>query len=126
MVRFRAGSWQYAVPVEVAREVRRAAGLLPLPTPTPGVAGVLEDGDGVLTVLSTLGGEGKHVLVLESDGDRLGLLVEEVMGILKVESAQLGRAPAGQAEDTVAGVVTVDGEMVMILDAQRLAQRLAQ
>ena len=117
LVRFRTGDGDYAVAVEHTREVRTATGLVPLPAPAPGVAGLLPRDDVPLTVVSTRGAGRDHVLVLDAGGGPFGLLVEEVAGVVNVDDADVGPAPSGQHADVVTGVVTVAGAMVLLVDA---------
>ena len=96
IVRFRTPDGDFAVPVEQVTEVRLLDGLRPLPAPREGVAGLLANGDGSLTVLSILGSQGRHVMVVD-DGDlTFGLLVDEVLGVQHVDESEINPPPAGQ------------------------------
>lgn len=124
IVRFRAATGDYALPVESVTEVRFAAELTPLPTPQADVAGVMARGDHVLTVLSVLGHDGRHVLVVEHEGVTFGLLVDEVTGIHRVDDDLIGPPPHGQDREAVGGVI-VDGEgIVLLLHPGALQSRL--
>jgi purine-binding chemotaxis protein CheW len=105
VVAFRCGGQDWAVPLERVRQVAAARGLLPLPDPRPGVAGLLYRDGGTVTVLSPLGAGGDgQVLVLDGDGSGVGLLVDEVVGIERVPEEPAG-PPAGQRSPLVAGVL---------------------
>jgi chemotaxis signal transduction protein len=124
VVRFRAPSGEYAVPVEHVREVRSAAELTSLPEPRSGVAGLMQrDGD-ALSVLSLLAPEGGHILVLGVDQLLFGLLVEEVIGVHTVDDADVGPPPQGQDRVVVSGVLNDDGTLVLVLDVDALAAKL--
>jgi chemotaxis signal transduction protein len=124
IVRFRTASGDYALPVEAVDEVRFAADLTPLPTPQPGVAGVMPRGDDVLTVLSILGSEGRHVIVVAHEGMTFGLLVDEVTGVHRVDDALIGPPPHGQDGESVTGVVVDASGIVLLLDVEALRMRL--
>jgi len=112
VVAFRSGGRDWVVALERVRRVLAARGLVPFPDPRPGVAGLLHrDGDTV-PVVAPLGGAGGQVLVLDGDGASIGLLVDEVVGIERVEG-EAGPPPAGQRSPLVAGVL--GGERPLLL-----------
>jgi chemotaxis signal transduction protein len=125
VVRFRTGNTDYAVAVEHAREVCSASELLPLPAARPGVAGLLRRGDEALTVVAALGPGGGHVLVLDPGERAFGLLVDEVTGVDTIDNAAVGPPPTGQEDELVAGVISMPGGLVFLLDAAILAGRLS-
>jgi chemotaxis signal transduction protein len=81
-------------------------------------------GRGALSVLSVLGSQGKHVLVVEDGALAFGLLVDEVVGVQTVDDAAIDEPPAGQDRAVVAGVVTGDGSVMLLLDLEVLRGRL--
>lgn len=125
VVRFRTQNGEYAVPVEHAREVRSASGLLPLPAARSGVVGLLRSADEALTVVSVLGLGGGHVLVLDPGGQVFGLLVEEVTGVSTIDDTAVGPPPGGQADDLVAGVISTPSGLVLLVDAAAMARGLS-
>jgi chemotaxis signal transduction protein len=125
IVRFRSNRATYALPVEAVTEVRSAADLTPLPSPRPGVAGVMRRGDEALTVLSVLGDGGAHVIVVEDGDVRFGLLVDAVVGVESIDDVAVGAPPPGQDQEAVAGVLVEDGGVVLLLDGARLRGRLS-
>ena len=124
LVRFRTSVGSYAVPVEHAREVRSGEGLLPLPSPRDGVAGVVSRGDDAVPVLDRLGGGGGHILVLEAGAQVFGLLVEQVTGVQSVDDGAVAPPPPGQEDAVVAGVVQEGDVMVLVVDVPVLARSL--
>jgi chemotaxis signal transduction protein len=124
LVGFRTGDGRYAVPVEQAREVRAAEGIVPLPAPRPGVVGLLQRGDDAFPVLDALGAGSKHVLVLDAGGQPYGLLVEEVSGVVAVDEADVGPPPPGQEDAVIVGVVSLGDSLVLLVDVAALAESL--
>jgi chemotaxis signal transduction protein len=123
MVHFESGGTAYCLPVDAARGVRPATGLVPLPAPGTDVAGIVP-GDPPLTVIAPLGGGGNQVLVVESLGKTFGLLVDSVTGLRRVADAEIRTAPDGQERALVCGTITNGEELVMVTDPAALAGRL--
>lgn len=124
IVCFRAPGGNYAVPVEQVSSVRPAAEITPLPSPRPGVVGLVSFGEKSLSVLSVLGSESGHVMLVEDDGLSFGLLVEEVTGVQQIDEATIGPPPPGQDRAVVGGVLSSDDALVMMLDLTVLRGRL--
>jgi chemotaxis signal transduction protein len=125
-IRFRTAEGVFMAPIERVIGVRSAADLKPLPGRRDDVAGLIEHGGEVLTVLSSLGKNGSHVLLLNSKSGSFGLLVSEVLGLTKVDEAALGPAPEGRARDLVGGVVKVRGGMELLLEVDGMWRELAK
>jgi purine-binding chemotaxis protein CheW len=97
---------QYALEMRLLREVRRAAGLTPVPCTPAHVAGILNVRGEVLTVLDlavALGLRGPAVasemaeaVVIELPQGRVGLLVDEVLGVEALPVDRLDRALSGR------------------------------
>jgi chemotaxis protein methyltransferase CheR len=105
VVSFRSGGQHWAVAIDRVQRVLAARGLLPLPDPKPGVAGLLyRDGDTVPVLSALGGGQLGQVLVLDDRGRSVGLLVDEVIGIERV-GGRPGPVPPGQRSPLVAGVL---------------------
>jgi chemotaxis signal transduction protein len=113
VVSFRSGGQDWAVALERVQRVLAGRGLVPFPDPKPGVAGLLyRDGDTV-PVVSALGTGGGQVLVLDGDGASIGLLVDEVVGIERVQG-EASPPPAGQRSPLVAGVLPGDHPLLLL------------
>lgn len=123
MVCFVSAGATYCLPVDAARAVLPARGVITLPSGRPDVTGILP-GDPPLSVLSVLGSGGRQILVVEVDGKRFGLLVESVTGLRRVEEAQIRPAPDGQQRRLVSGTVDAADGMVLVADPAALAERL--
>lgn len=125
IVCFRTPEGLYGLPVGQVNGVHAAAALRPLPAPRPGVVGLVAVGEESLPVLSVLGSEGGHIVVVDDGALVFGLLVEEVTSILHVADTAIGPAPSGQDRAVVAGVLNHDGNLVLMLDLTVLRGRLA-
>jgi chemotaxis signal transduction protein len=123
MVCFRTSQGQFALPVESTLAVRTMDGLVDLPAPRADIVGLLP-GDPPLSVLSSLGAGGDHVLVVISDDVRYGLNVLEVLGVRRFEDDEVGPPPKGQQGGLIAGTLHGSDELVLVADARALAGRL--
>jgi chemotaxis signal transduction protein len=124
MVCFRAAGAAYCLPLQAARSVRTAADVIPLPDTAADVAGIIP-GDPPLTVISPLNASGRHILVIEAQGQAFGLLVDRVTGLRRVDAADIRPAPKGQGRHRlVSGTIDADDGIVFVADPTALAGRL--
>jgi chemotaxis signal transduction protein len=114
---FLSAGGRYAVPVEHCREVRPVAEVTPLPTLRDGVIGLLRWREHALSVVAPLGPCGNHVIVLDTGGDPFGLLVDEVVGVVRLDPATVGEAPRGQQDPLIEAAARSDGELLFLVDA---------
>ncbi len=119
MVRFRTGQGVFLVPTESVLEVRTAAEVKPMPGQKPGVAGLIERNGRAVTVLTTFGSDGKHVLLFSAGGNSFGLMADEVSGVVSVSDLDIEPAPLGQTRPLLDGVVKVKTglELMVSVDA---------
>jgi chemotaxis signal transduction protein len=123
MVCFVSAGAAYCLPVEDARAVRPAEGMITLPAGRPDVTGIVP-GNPPLSVLSVLGPGGRHILVLETGGKRFGLLVDRVSGLRRVEEADVRPAPDGQERKLVSGTIDAGDGLILVADPAAMAERL--
>ena len=120
MVEFDVGGTGYCVPVDAARAVRTAVGMVSLPDPGPHVAGLLS-GDPPLTVVAPFGLDGQRIIVLEAEDVVYGLLVHTVTGLLHIDETAVRAAPRGQQREIVSGSITVAGHLLLVADPTAMA-----
>ena len=123
MVCFVSAGTDYCLPVEAARAVRPARGMIALPAGRPDVTGIVP-GDPPLSVISVLGSGGRHILVIETAGKRFGLLVDAVSGLRRIDEADIRPAPDGQSRPLVAGTIDAGDGLILVADPVALADRL--
>ncbi|HYF26683.1 MAG TPA: chemotaxis protein CheW [Baekduia sp.] len=116
---------RFALDVLAARAVLEPHGLVALPSPRPGVLGLLRPERHALPVLDRLGSTGRHVVVVETAGRRFGLLVGRVDGVEPVAADAVSPPPPGQDEPIVAGRVATAAETLLLLDPDVLLRVLA-
>jgi purine-binding chemotaxis protein CheW len=75
--------------------------------------------------------EETRIMVLELDGQRVAVLVDEVREVLRVDSTTIaapGPVVSGLAAAYIAGIITRPGRTIIILNARKLlssSERLA-
>jgi purine-binding chemotaxis protein CheW len=127
----RVGDERYALELSRLRGVCRATGLTPIPCTPPHVAGLLNvrgEAAVVLSLAAVIGrsadlgpAEDSAVLLVEQGGDRVGLLVDEVIEVRRFSLDQLDQPLSDQTYArgvAEASVVLLDLELV--LSEQRL------
>ena len=123
MVCFTAAEAEYCLPVQVARSVRTAAGMISLPDPNPDVAGMIP-GDPPLTVISPLHGDRGHILIIQAGEKTFGLLVDMVTGLRSVDDSDIGPAPEGQNCPLISGTLHLGDQLILVADPIALAGQL--
>ena len=132
MITFRLGSDRYGVSLSMVREIQRAGRITPVPTAPDFVSGVINLRGSILSVVdirvffnlpSVVMGEKTRILVVEDEGLIMGILVERVDEIVDV-SMEGVKPPLsldkGITEDYIQGIATHRGEMLIIIDLERI------
>jgi len=132
LVILRLGPDRYGVPITAVREILRVGRITPVHTAPDIVRGVINLRGVITTVLDLRAffgleagpvGEGARILVAEGAGMAVGLLVEQIEEIVDLPAAEVKPplAPAkGMAEDYVAGIAAPGGQMVVLVDLEKM------
>ena len=130
LISIRVGDQMFALDIMTVREIRGWTASTPLPHAPSYVLGMINLRGAVLPVLDLSGRLGlaprtpdasSVVVVAELAGRPVGLLVDAVCDILTVDAAQVQAAPdlGGHPDaDFVRGVITLDTEIVTLLDLE--------
>jgi purine-binding chemotaxis protein CheW len=145
LVVFRLGREQFAAPITRVREILRPVRVSRMPRTASFLRGLFNLRGQVLPLMDTkarLGmsasahaSEGPardnkaRVIVLEAQGESVGLMVDEVMEVLRCDEAML-QAPRtvldSSAGHFLAAVLDLDGRLVLVLDLDRLVEGAAE
>lgn len=132
LVILRLGGDRYAVPITAVREILRVGRVTPLSSAPAFVHGVVNLRGVVVAVLDlrvffgiepVQAGEEARIVVAESEGLAVGVLVERVEGIIDLPAAEVKPALSstkGIAEDYVSGIATPGGQMVVLVDLEKV------
>jgi purine-binding chemotaxis protein CheW len=139
LVTFRVGRQEFAFDILQVERILRYSTPSPLPKSPEFLEGVLPYAESAVPVidlrkrfeLEATIREETRLMVLELDGQRIAVLVDEVVEVLRVESTAI-TAPApivsGLAAVYIAGIVTRPNRTIIILNARKLlssSERLA-
>lgn len=139
LVVFRVGDQEFACEILQVERVLRYEKPSPVPKAPEFLEGVVPYAGGVVPVVDLRKrlelpapiGPDVRLLLLRIDTDRVGVLVDEVREILRIDSRGISAPPPlvrGLAAAYVLGVLTHDGRTIVVLNAARLlssTERLA-
>jgi purine-binding chemotaxis protein CheW len=154
LVVFRLGHEQFAAPITRVREILRPLKVTRMPRTAPFVKGLFNLRGQVLPLLDTKarlgirsrpdegqpGAAGRavalapkdvkaRVMVLEALGEGVGLMVDEVLEVLRCDDAAL-QAPRNVLDSGAGGflasVLDLEGRLVLVLDLDRLVEGAAE
>lgn len=130
---FGLGEVIYGLPILRVHEVLQLSPIEPVPGSAPTMLGVINLRGQVVAVLdlrlhlgfaATPPGPDARIVVIENHGEIVGLLVDRVTDVRKVVEAAIKPAPGVDAEHRapILGIVSRGGEMLSLLDIDRLMQ----
>jgi purine-binding chemotaxis protein CheW len=139
VVTFRVGAQEFALDILQIERILRYQEPAPLPKAPDFLEGVIPYGDGAVPVvdlrkrfeLDAPIREETRLMILALEAQRVGVLVDEVREVMRVDSTTItppGPVVSGLAAAYIAGIVTRPGRTIIILNARKLlssTERLA-
>jgi purine-binding chemotaxis protein CheW len=139
MVTFRVGGQEFALDILQIERILRYQEPAPLPKAPDFLEGVIPYGGGAVPVvdlrkrfeLEAPIREETRLMILALEAQRIGVLVDEVREVMRVDSTTItppGPVVSGLAAAYIAGIVTRPGRTIIILNARKLlssTERLA-
>ncbi len=133
MVSFRLGEGDYGVDIKSVREINRLTNVTHIPTAPPFVEGIINL-RGLIVPVVNLGlrfglartehSKDTRVVVIESDGHTLGLVVDAVSEVLSIPTSEIDPASnmssSGIDISFVEGVGKIGERLILILSPERL------
>jgi purine-binding chemotaxis protein CheW len=129
---FYVGSLLLGIDIRIVQEINRQDAITQVPHAPSHVRGVINLRGDVATVVdlrTVLGlprvAESRDArnLIVNSNGESIGLLVDRISDILTLRSDEIGPSPANIEEIDgrfIAGVHTLDSEIVVLLDVEKV------
>jgi len=134
VIEFRVGQEFYALPIAQVREVRRFEPVTPMPESPAFMAGVLHLRGQVLAVMDLahrLGkksadyGDKTRILIVRLSETWMGLIVDEVQGVITMSKKAFQVPPAASTHPSsakyVSAVFQAEERLVLLLDAAALS-----
>ncbi|MEO7985075.1 MAG: chemotaxis protein CheW [Gemmatimonadales bacterium] len=139
VVTFRVGTQEFALDILQIERILRYSTPSPLPKSPDFLEGVVPYEGGAVPVvdlrkrfeLEAPIREETRMMVLDLEDQRVGVLVDEVREVMRVDSTTItapGRVVSGLAAAYIAGIITRPGRTIIILNARKLlssTERLA-
>lgn len=124
-VLFRLGDRRFVTKLDEVREILRLSGLEPLPGMRPPLAGVVVLRGAPLPVLDVraaehVGTDGGDVLVMDVDGDSVGIAVDQVVAVLGADELQSAEPPSKALPEYLVGVRRDGNGPVLLVDLHLL------
>lgn len=135
VVGFRIGRETFALPIAAVHEIVRPPEITAVPHAAEYVEGVINLRGRILPVIDLRRRFGEtrientnknRILVVDSDGRLVGLLVDAASEVLKLASAHIEAPPEvfGDGESNyVTGVAKHQGRLIMLVDLKKILQR---
>ena len=131
LVGFRIGVQEFAFDILQVERILRYSAPSPVPRAPAFLEGVLPYENGVIPVVDLRkrleapaeARDETRVVVIDLDGERVGVVVDDVREVLRVDASVIAAPPAlvrGLAADYVHGVANVGNRTLVLLNARRL------
>jgi purine-binding chemotaxis protein CheW len=132
LVTFRLEDETYGINVMQVQEVLRVSEIAPVPGAPAYVLGIINLRGNVVTVIDTRARFGlppsevddsSRIVVIESDKQVVGIMVDSVAEVVELRSSQIDSAPnVGNEESSryIQGVATRDDNLLIVVDLKKL------
>ncbi|WP_454781746.1 chemotaxis protein CheW [Legionella sp. WA2022007384] len=128
LIVFRAGNEEFCIPISDAQEIIKVVPITPLPDSPYFMRGLINvRGDIVAIIdiktlfsLPSLNNENpKHIIITKQKSGIFGLIVDEVVEVLRVNSADINQNPSSIVnihEKYVGGIVVYENRLIILLN----------
>lgn len=131
LIVFRVGDEEFGVPIGAVQEIIKVSTITPIPDSPDFIKGLINvRGDIVAIIdvrarfyLNTKEEASRHIIIAQHEGNLFGLLVNEVMEVLRIQESDIKPPPRLMTkihEDYVHGVVTHNERLIILLDLEHV------
>lgn len=132
LIIFRAGYEEFGVLIDAVREIIKIGIITPIPESPDFIKGIINVRGEIVTAidinsrfsLPTMEDvDPKHIVVTKKDDNLFGLIVDEVIEVLRIQQKDIQPAPSlidKINEKYVLGIVTHEGRLIILLDLNQV------
>lgn len=136
LIVFRTGNEDFGVPIDMVREIIKIGAITPIPDSPKFIKGIINVRGEIVTTIDMKSlfalpedhlSDPKHIIVTKQEDSLFGLIVDEVVEVLRVQEKEINPTPdvISKIHQTyISGVVTHDDRLIIVLNLGRvLAQK---
>ena len=129
LVVFRLGAEEYGIPISQVKEIIQYKGATRLPQTPDFMEGVINLRGKVIPVielakkfgLADSSGADRRAVIIETDGQEIGVIVDEVTEVIRLQDSAIEPAPTMMASnDYIRGIGKDDNRLLILLEVEKL------
>jgi purine-binding chemotaxis protein CheW len=128
LVLFSLGNEEYAISIIQVKEIIQYKGVTKLPNTPECMEGVITLRGKIIPVidlarrleLATAMGNDKRVLIIETTGREIGIVVDEVTEVIRLQDSAIEPPPMSTGNDYVRGIGKEGNRLLILLDVDKL------
>ena len=131
LIVFRIGDEEFGIPIGAVQEIIKVGTITPIPDSPDFIKGLINVRGEIVAIidvrarffLTELEETPRHIVIAKSNENFFGLLVDEVIEVLRIEESDIKLPPKLMTklnEEYVQGVITHDGRLIMLLDVEQV------
>ena len=129
MVLFRIGAEEYGIPISQVKEIIQYKGATRLPQTPDFMEGVINLRGKVIPVielakkfgLEASGGTDRRAVIIETGGQEIGVIVDEVTEVIRLQDSAIESAPTMTASnDYIRGIGKDGNRLLILLEVEKL------
>jgi purine-binding chemotaxis protein CheW len=122
----------FAIPVEQVREIRKIELITNIPNTKPFVVGIINLRGQLIPIIDIKQKIGlsknvndvskQQVLIIEFNKQLLGLLIDEVNEVLRIQMTEIQQSPENMfdSENYIKGIIKINDKLVILLDLTKI------
>lgn len=132
LIVFRAGGEEFGVKIDAVREIIKMGMITPIPESPHFIKGIINVRGEIVTAIDIKSrfslpakkeDESKHIIVTKIDDNLFGLIVDEVIEVLRILKKDIQLTPSSLIrthEKYVSGIISHEGRFIILLNIKKL------